>query len=63
MGTLGMSFGGDTNASTDHRSTIYTMDAPAGKDKVRLNCGFGTVRAFGAATTQNCEAVSMRAHI
>lgn len=34
MGTLGMSFGGDTNASTDHSSTIYTMDSPAGDDKV-----------------------------
>ena len=50
MGTLGMSFGGDTNASTDHRSTIYTMDAPAGKDKVRLYYGFGTVLDLRSTT-------------
>ena len=36
MASLGMSFGGDTNASTDHCSTIYTMEAPAGDDNVRL---------------------------
>ena len=36
MAGLGMSFGGDTNASTDQRSTIYTMEAPSGAEQTNL---------------------------
>lgn len=36
MGSLGMSFGGDTNASTDQRNTIYTMEAPSGERQEEL---------------------------
>ena len=33
---MGMSFGGDTNASTDQKSTIYTMEAPSGNEQTTL---------------------------
>jgi zinc protease len=36
MAELGMSFGGDTNASTDQKSTIYTMEAPSGNEQTTL---------------------------
>ena len=36
MAELGMSFGGDTNASTDQKSTIYTMEAPSGNEQTKL---------------------------
>ena len=36
MAGLGMSFGGDTNASTDQKSTIYTMEAPSGAEQTNL---------------------------
>ena len=36
MAGLGMSFGGDTNASTDQKNTVYTCEAPAGSEQVEL---------------------------
>ena len=36
MAGLGMSFGGDTNASTDQKNTVYTCEAPAGREQVEL---------------------------
>ena len=36
MAGLGMSFGGDTNASTDQKNTVYTCEAPAGREQIEL---------------------------
>ena len=54
MASLGMSFGGDTNASTDQRATTYSLEAPseAGNEALVIEILFQM--AFKALLTDAC---------
>jgi zinc protease len=54
LGGLGMSFGGDTNASTDQKNTVYTMEAPAGVERITLVTEILHQMAFRALLLEEC---------
>ena len=54
MAGLGMSFGGDTNASTDQKNTVYTMEAPSGDKQVKLVTEILHQMAFRALLEDEC---------